>query len=127
MAIRDHLNGLWRDEAFEWYPRDKKAKRAEIVAAARRCFARGGFHQTSMPDIAAAAGVSAGAPYRYFTARGEIILAIAADAFRLTFEPMDRVAVVADAPSLGDLVAASLQALSVETVTDAAGQVVPVE
>ncbi|MGW1752180.1 TetR family transcriptional regulator [Streptomyces sp. NPDC002092] len=43
-------------------PERREAKRAEIVAAARRCFARGGFHQTSMPDIAAAAGVSAGAP-----------------------------------------------------------------
>ncbi|MEU2376361.1 TetR/AcrR family transcriptional regulator [Streptomyces misionensis] len=108
-------------------PERREAKRAEIVAAARRCFARGGFHQTSMPDIAAAAGVSAGAPYRYFASKEEIILAIAADAFRLIFEPMEQVAVAADAPSLGDLAAASLQALAAETVTDAAGQVVPVE
>jgi AcrR family transcriptional regulator len=108
-------------------PERREAKRAQIVAAARRCFARGGFHQTSMPDIAAAAGVSAGAPYRYFASKEEIILAIAADAFRLIFEPMERVAEAADTPSLGDLVAASLQALSAETVTDAAGQVVPVE
>jgi AcrR family transcriptional regulator len=108
-------------------PERREAKRAQIVAAARRCFARDGFHQTSMPDIAAAAGVSAGAPYRYFASKEEIILAIAADAFRLIFEPMERVALVADAPSLGDLVSASLEALSVETVTDAAGQVVPVE
>ncbi|WP_106968974.1 helix-turn-helix domain-containing protein [Streptomyces sp. PRh5] len=35
---------------------------AEIVAAARRRFSRDGFHQSSMPDIAAEAGVSAGAP-----------------------------------------------------------------
>ncbi|MEV5955323.1 helix-turn-helix domain-containing protein, partial [Streptomyces sp. NPDC051987] len=108
-------------------PERREAKRAEIVAAARRCFARGGFHQTSMPDIAAAAGVSAGAPYRYFASKEEIILAIAADAFQLIFEPMERVAVAARAPSLGDLVAGSLQTLSAETVTDAAGQVVPVE
>jgi len=108
-------------------PERREARRAEIVAAARRCFARDGFHQTSMPDIAAAAGVSAGAPYRYFAGKEEIVLTIAADAFRLIFEPMERVAVVADAPSLGDLVAASVEALSVETVTDAAGQVVPVE
>ncbi|MEW2305994.1 TetR/AcrR family transcriptional regulator [Streptomyces sp. NPDC006655] len=108
-------------------PERREARRAEIVAAARRCFARGGFHQTSMPDIAAAAGVSAGAPYRYFASKEEIILAIASDAFRLIFEPMERVAVAADAPSLGDLVGASLQALSAETVTDAAGQAVPVE
>ncbi|MCQ4045642.1 TetR/AcrR family transcriptional regulator [Streptantibioticus rubrisoli] len=108
-------------------PERREAKRAQIMGAARRCFARDGFHQTSMPDIAAAAGVSAGAPYRYFASKEEIILAIAADAFRLIFEPMERLAAVADAPSPGDLVAASLQALSAETVTDAAGQVVPVE
>jgi AcrR family transcriptional regulator len=108
-------------------PERREAKRAEIVAAARRCFARGGFHQTSMPDIAAAAGVSAGAPYRYFASKEEIILAIATDAFRLIFEPMEKVAAAADAPSLGDLVTASLRALGAGTVTDAAGQVVPVE
>lgn len=108
-------------------PERREAKRAEVVSAARRCFARGGFHQTSMPDIAAAAGVSAGAPYRYFASKEEIILAIAADAFRLIFEPMERVASAADAPSLRHLVAASLQALSAQTVTDAAGQEVPVD
>ncbi|MFJ9902647.1 TetR/AcrR family transcriptional regulator [Streptomyces sp. NPDC101152] len=108
-------------------PERREAKRAQIVAAARRCFARDGFHQTSMPDIAAAAGVSAGAPYRYFASKDEIILAIAADAFRLIFEPMEEVARAAKAPSLGDLVSASLEALSVEGVSDAAGQVVPVE
>ncbi len=68
-----------------------------------------------------------GCPYRYFASKEEIILTIAADAFRLIFEPMERVAVAADAPSLGDLVAASLQALSAENATDTAGQVVPVE
>lgn len=108
-------------------PERREAKRAQIVAAARRCFARDGFHQTSMPDIAAAAGVSAGAPYRYFASKDEIILAITADAFRLIFEPMEEVARAAEAPALADLVSASLQALSVESVTDAAGQVVPVE
>ena len=61
-------------------PERREAKRAEIVAAARRCFSRDGFHQTSMPDIAAEAGVSAGAPYRYFASKEEIILAIAGDA-----------------------------------------------
>jgi AcrR family transcriptional regulator len=39
----------------------RDAKRANIVAAARRCFSRDGFHQTSMPEIAREAGVSAGA------------------------------------------------------------------
>lgn len=108
-------------------PERREAKRAEIVAAARRCFARDGFHQTSMPDIAAAAGVSTGAPYRYFASKEEIVLAIAGDAFRLIFEPVERLAAATDAASVADLVAASLEALSVETVTDAAGRAVPVD
>ena len=108
-------------------PERREAKRAQIVDAARRCFSRDGFHQTSMPDIAAEAGVSAGAPYRYFAGKEEIILAIAADAFRLIFEPVERLAAVTDAASVADLVAASLEALSVETVTDASGRDVPVE
>ncbi|KIZ16603.1 TetR/AcrR family transcriptional regulator [Streptomyces natalensis] len=105
----------------------REAKRAEIVAAARRCFARDGFHQTSMPDIAAEAGVSAGAPYRYFTSKEEIILAIAGDAFRLIFEPVERLAESADAPSVAELVAAALGTISGETVQDATGREVAVE
>lgn len=108
-------------------PERRDANRARIVAAARRCFSRDGFHQTSMPDIAAQAGVSAGAPYRYFASKEEIILTIAADAFRLVFEPVERLAAASDAPSVAELVAASLQALSVETVADSAGTTVPVQ
>jgi AcrR family transcriptional regulator len=108
-------------------PERREARRAQIVAAARRCFSRDGFHQTSMPDIAAEAGVSTGAPYRYFASKEEIVLAIAQDAFRLVFDPVERLAAVASAPSVADLVAASLEALSVETVADPAGHAVPVE
>ena len=104
----------------------REAKRAQIVAAARRCFSRDGFHQTSMPDIAAEAGVSTGAPYRYFASKEEIILAIAGDAFRLVFDPVVKLAAASDAPGVADLVAASLQALSADTVADAAGDPVPV-
>jgi len=104
----------------------REAKRAQIVAAARRCFSRDGFHQTSMPDIAAEAGVSTGAPYRYFASKEEIILAIAGDAFHLVFDPIVQLAAASEAPGVADLVAASLQALDVETVADAAGDAVPV-
>jgi AcrR family transcriptional regulator len=105
----------------------REANRARIIAAARRCFARDGFHQTSMPDIAVEAGVSAGAPYRYFASKEEIILAIAGDAFRLIFEPVQQLAAASDAPTAADLLAAALQALSAETVTGAAGEQVVVE
>ncbi|WP_432011127.1 TetR/AcrR family transcriptional regulator [Streptomyces cucumeris] len=108
-------------------PERREAKRAEIVAAARRCFSRDGFHQTSMPDIAAEAGVSQGAPYRYFESKDEIILAITGDAFRLIFAPVERLAAEADAASIADLTAAALDALTADTVLDAAGNDVPVE
>lgn len=55
----------------------KDRQRAEILAAARRCFVRNGFHRTSMQDIFAEAGRSAGAVYRYFPAKEDIIVAVA--------------------------------------------------
>lgn len=108
-------------------PERREAKRAEIVAAARRCFSRDGFHQTSMPDIAAEAGVSAGAPYRYFASKEEIILAIAGEAFRLIFEPIERMAHDTEVLALPDLIAASVETISSDTVTDAGGRPVPVD
>jgi AcrR family transcriptional regulator len=55
----------------------RDARRAQILDAAQRCFARNGFHETSMQDLFAASGLSAGAVYRYFPSKDEVILAIA--------------------------------------------------
>ena len=107
-------------------PERREARRAEIVAAARRCFSREGFHQTSMPDIAVEAGVSAGAPYRYFSGKEEIILEIAGDAFRTIFDPVERLADSGGPVSVADLVAASVGPVSGDVAVDAAGQPVPV-
>jgi AcrR family transcriptional regulator len=90
----------------------RQANRAQIVAAARRCFARDGFHQTSMPDIAAEAGVSVGAPYRYFAGKEEIIREIAGDAFRLIFAPVERLAATGADATVADLVAAAIDPVS---------------
>jgi TetR/AcrR family transcriptional repressor of uid operon len=51
-------------------------RRAEILDAAQRCFARNGFHQASMHDICAEAGMSAGNLYRYFPSKEAIIAGI---------------------------------------------------
>lgn len=56
------------------------ARRRQIVDAARRCFARNGFHRTSMQDVFAESGLSAGAVYRYFRGKDELIADIAAGA-----------------------------------------------
>ena len=62
--------------------REFKQKRAAatyeaLLAAAERVFAKSGFDDAQTPDIAAAAGVSTGAFYRYFTDKHEIYLEIA--------------------------------------------------
>lgn len=48
-------------------------RRQQIIDAAYRCFARKGFHQTTMREIYAEAGLSAGAIYHYFHSKEEII------------------------------------------------------
>ncbi len=52
-------------------------RRAEILAAAQRCFVSKGFHQTSMQEICAEAGMSPGNFYRYFPSKEVIIAGIA--------------------------------------------------
>jgi AcrR family transcriptional regulator len=56
------------------------ARRRQILDAARRCFARKGFHATSMHDLQTEAGLSTGAVYRYFSGKEGIIAAIASEA-----------------------------------------------
>ena len=53
------------------------ARRAHILDAAELCFARSGFHRTSMQDICKQAGVSAGALYVYFASKEALIAGIA--------------------------------------------------
>ncbi|MFG2191811.1 TetR/AcrR family transcriptional regulator [Streptomyces sp. NPDC048639] len=57
------------------------ARRRQILDGAARCFARNGFHATSMQDVLREAGLSAGAVYRYFSSKEELIEAIADEAF----------------------------------------------
>ena len=52
-------------------------RRDEILVAAQACFARAGFHQTSMQEICAEAGMSPGNLYRYFRSKEDIIAGIA--------------------------------------------------
>src|SRR5918993_1196386 len=52
-------------------------RREEILNAAQACFARAGFHQTSMQEICAEAGMSPGNLYRYFPSKESLIAGIA--------------------------------------------------
>jgi AcrR family transcriptional regulator len=56
----------------------RDARRQQILAAAAECFAREGFHRTTMDDIVRAARLSPGAIYRYFASKDALVDAIAA-------------------------------------------------
>ncbi|MEV0363630.1 TetR/AcrR family transcriptional regulator [Nocardia fusca] len=55
-------------------------RRRQILDAARICFVRKGFHQTSMQDVFTESGLSAGAVYRYFKSKDELVIALASTA-----------------------------------------------
>lgn len=52
-------------------------RRARILSAAARCFVRGGFHRTTMVDVAREAGMSPGNLYRYFPSKSAIVAGLA--------------------------------------------------
>jgi TetR/AcrR family transcriptional regulator, repressor for uid operon len=52
-------------------------RRSQILEAALVCFAKRGFHQTSMHDISSEAGISVGLIYRYFENKEAVISAMA--------------------------------------------------
>jgi AcrR family transcriptional regulator len=57
-------------------------RRGEILEAATACFAREGFHATSMRDIYRECGLSAGAVYNHFASKQEIVRALGEERLR---------------------------------------------
>ena len=78
-----------------------ETRRREILDAAARCFVRRGVHQTSMREIIADAGLSAGAIYNYFEGKETIIEAIAARERREIEEFADYLATEPDPRTAG--------------------------
>jgi TetR/AcrR family transcriptional regulator, repressor for uid operon len=76
-------------------PAIQQARRDHILNAAEQCFARAGFHRTTMQDICREAGVSAGAFYVYFDSKEALIAGICE---RDRAEFAERLAGVAEAP-----------------------------
>jgi AcrR family transcriptional regulator len=57
-------------------------RRDEILGAAKACFAREGFHATSMRDIYRECGLSPGAVYNYFASKEELVRALGEEQLR---------------------------------------------
>ncbi len=63
-----------------------EARRLQILSAAAECFRRGGFHKTSVAEIARTAGMSVGHIYHYFDGKEAIIASIVERDFQLFLE-----------------------------------------
>ena len=57
-------------------PAQEQQRREQILAAATVCFARQGYHATSMDDVVRQSGLSVGAIYTYFASKEELFLAL---------------------------------------------------
>lgn len=96
-----------------------EARRRQILDAARRRFTANGFHATSMQDVLAESGLSAGAVYRYFAGKEDIIAAIAEQAIaaiRAAFESD------ADELSIGQILDRTLAAADERAEVDDLGR-----
>ena len=87
------------------------ARRRQILDAARRCFVRNGFHATSMQDVQAEANLSAGAVYRYFRGKDEIIAAIAHEAVAEVAGAVESAIGAEDPPPLDEVLGAAFLAI----------------
>jgi len=57
-------------------PEELESRHREIIDAARRCFLRNGFHQTTTDDICREAAITPGGLYHYFRSKEEVIAAV---------------------------------------------------
>jgi AcrR family transcriptional regulator len=64
------------DEALARRQKRTELRRDQVLDAAAQCFRAEGFHGASMARIAAAAGMSVGHIYQYFTNKDAIIIAL---------------------------------------------------
>lgn len=55
----------------------EQQRREQILSAAMACFARQGYHATSMDDVVRESGLSVGAIYTYFSSKEDLFLALA--------------------------------------------------
>lgn len=84
------------------------ARRRQILDGAAVCFARNGFHATSMQDVLKEVNLSAGAVYRYFSGKDELIAAIVGEVLGSVHHAFAEAARQSPPPPLDELVASVL-------------------
>ncbi|MEW2264650.1 TetR/AcrR family transcriptional regulator [Streptomyces sp. NPDC047853] len=81
------------------------ARRRQILDGAALCFARNGFHATSMQDVLKEVDLSAGAVYRYFSGKEQLIEAIVTDVMGVLRDVYERAARESPPPMPDELIA----------------------
>ncbi len=94
--------------------RYRDARRRQIIGAARRCFAQAGFHRTSMQDVFAESGLSAGAVYGYFAGKDDLVAAIIDEVLSEIIGALDAVTVSASPPRPAEVLGQVFRALDRE-------------
>lgn len=87
------------------------ARRQQILDAARTCFARNGFHATSMQDVISEAGLSVGAFYRYFKSKEDLVTAIAEQVIGMVSGMLDEIRAADPPPPIEDVMRRLLQTI----------------
>jgi AcrR family transcriptional regulator len=100
----------------------RDARREQILAAARRCFLRDGFHATSMQDLFAEAGLSAGAVYSYFASKDDVIAAIAEQNMRSVTDMINAIATQQPGRPAGAVLADVMEMLRAKDEQDGLGK-----
>ncbi len=69
-------------------PEEVEARRLEIIEAARACFLRSGFHETTTDEICHEASITPGGLYHYFDSKEELIAAVIEHSAKIATERM---------------------------------------
>jgi AcrR family transcriptional regulator len=101
----------------------RDARRAQILDAARRCFLRDGFHETSMQDLFAESGLSSGAVYLYFSSKQEVIVAVAEENMRDVMAMVHDLAATRPDAGLGEELSGVLELVHKQHKDDQLGRI----
>jgi AcrR family transcriptional regulator len=96
----------------------RESRRAEIMGTAARLFAANGFHATSMADIIGGSGLSAGAVYRYFRSKEELIASVAEAALSSADETFEGLLADGTTPSPEETVTAVIRTITERVAPD---------
>jgi AcrR family transcriptional regulator len=102
-----------------------EARKDQIIHAAWDCFARNGYHQTKMQDIAREAGLSAGAIYRYYASKEALLKAISERSSERDLDLLERARESEDEPIAAlELLSLAMRALFEDPGFDTATRVI---